>query len=167
MVTQGKWLIDCSATNHMTRTHFLFSHLDKHDRSPPIWIGDGSPSPVCGTGMVHATTYLQLEDTLYVLTFPCNFLFITSLYKQLYCSIMFTSTTCSFQDPRSKETIVIWTENGGFYFLIMSLHSQLLLSPTLFFSGIFASVILLLTSSTSLCQNCYRMTLPSIVKIAS
>ncbi|KAK8915915.1 hypothetical protein KSP39_PZI023039 [Platanthera zijinensis] len=48
---------------------------------PLVLIADGSPSLVCGSGIVHVALSLQLQDTLYVPNFPCNFLSVTALCK--------------------------------------------------------------------------------------
>ncbi|KAK8936721.1 hypothetical protein KSP39_PZI012567 [Platanthera zijinensis] len=101
----------------MTGNLQCFSLLETHDRLPPVIIADGSSSSVHGTGIVQVTPSLRLEDTLYVPKFPCNLLSVTSLCKQLQCSVTFTSTTCSFQDPDSQRTIATGTESGGLYFL--------------------------------------------------
>ncbi|KAK8951538.1 hypothetical protein KSP39_PZI004751 [Platanthera zijinensis] len=116
-VTQGKWLIDSSATNHMIGNPQCFSLLEQHDRLPPVLIADGSPSPVHGSGVVHVTPSLRLADTLYVPKFLCNLLSVTSLCRQLQCSVMFTPTSCSFQDLSSQRTISTGTESGDLYFL--------------------------------------------------
>ncbi|KAK8952504.1 hypothetical protein KSP39_PZI004609 [Platanthera zijinensis] len=101
----------------MTGNPQCFSLLEQHDRLPPVLIADGSPSPVHGSGVVHVTPSLRLEDTLYVPKFPCNLLSVTFLCKQLQCSVTFTPSSCSFQDPSSQRTIATGTESGGLYFL--------------------------------------------------
>ncbi|KAK8913906.1 hypothetical protein KSP39_PZI024435 [Platanthera zijinensis] len=101
----------------MTGNPQCFSLLETHDRLPPVLVADGSPSPVHGTGMVQVTPSLCLMDTLYVPKFPCNLLSVTTLCKQLQCSVLFTPSSCCFQDPRTQRTIATGTESGGLYFL--------------------------------------------------
>ncbi|KAI5338359.1 hypothetical protein L3X38_017630 [Prunus dulcis] len=52
------WIIDTSASDHMTYDDNMFDKLSRNPRDPYITSANGLPSPVTGEGIIHQTTTL-------------------------------------------------------------------------------------------------------------
>ncbi|KAL0423662.1 UNVERIFIED_CONTAM: hypothetical protein Sradi_0901000 [Sesamum radiatum] len=66
------WMIDSSATSHLTgnRSHFLT--LSTSPKFLPIRLADGSYSPISGSGTIQPAYNLTLTDVLFAPKFPVN-----------------------------------------------------------------------------------------------
>jgi hypothetical protein len=49
--TPSSWILDSSASNHMSTSKDEFSSIEESTRSP-IYLGDATPAKVCGEGIV-------------------------------------------------------------------------------------------------------------------
>lgn len=80
-------------------------------------LDDGSSWPVHGKVALHPIDSLSLPSSFYVYNFPFNLLYVSQLTKSLRCNIIFTPSSCIFQDPETKKTISSRHEKNGLYYL--------------------------------------------------
>ena len=105
LATQDPWVIDSSATNHMTGTSGLLSDLEHSSSLPNVTLVDGSATIVSGLGTVNLNPNLSLSSVLYIHDFPFNLLSISKLTKILNCAAIFLSTHYIFQDLKTGKII--------------------------------------------------------------
>ncbi|KAL4632300.1 hypothetical protein ACB092_04G039700, partial [Castanea dentata] len=117
LVTQDPWVIDSSATDHMTGTSGLLSDLEQSSSLPNVTLANGSTTTVFGLGTVNLSPNLSLFSVLYIPDFPFNFLSISKLTKILNCAAILLSTHCIFQDLKTGKIIGGGHEAGGLYYL--------------------------------------------------
>ena len=64
LATQDPWVIDSSATNHMTSTSSLLSDLEHSSNLPNVTLADGSATIVYGLGTANLSPNLSLSFAL-------------------------------------------------------------------------------------------------------
>ncbi|CAL8118428.1 unnamed protein product [Prunus armeniaca] len=99
------WIIDTSASDHMTYNAKFFDELSSNTRDPYITSANGLPSPITGEGTISLTLTLSLSHALLVPNIYCNLLSIGRLLDTLNASASFYPTHCFFQDLKTHETI--------------------------------------------------------------
>ncbi|KAI5349877.1 hypothetical protein L3X38_002768 [Prunus dulcis] len=111
------WIIDTSASDHMTYDAKFFDELSSNTRDPYITSANGLPSPIIGEGTISLTPTLSLSRALLVPNIHYNLLFVGRLLDTLNVSATFYPTHLSFQDLKTHEMIghVFRTDNGGEY----------------------------------------------------
>ena len=72
LATQDLWVIDLSATDHMTSTSSLLSDLEHSSILPNVTLADGLATLVSGLGVANLTPNLSLSSILYIPNFPFN-----------------------------------------------------------------------------------------------
>lgn len=113
--SSNSWVIDSGASDHMTGNQEGFvslSPLNGH-----IKLADGSLSNLAGKGTFSIPSFFPLPSVLHVPKFPTNLLSVSSLTKNLNCSVTFFPTHCVFQDLRTRATIGGGHEENGLYLL--------------------------------------------------
>ncbi|KAJ0013334.1 hypothetical protein Pint_20273 [Pistacia integerrima] len=112
----GAWLLDSSATDHMT-----FSTMDFITTSLPkrttIANANGVTSPVSGAGIVALSLMLQLHNTLLVPSLSHKLLSVSQLTSDLNCMVLIYPTFYLVQDILTKEIIRRGTKRGGLYYM--------------------------------------------------
>ena len=117
LATQDPWVIDSSATDHMTGTSGLLSDLEHSSSLPNVTLADGLATIVSGLGTANLSPNLSLSSVLYIPNFLFNLLSISKLTKHLNCVAIFLSTHCIFQDLKTGKIIGGGHEVDGLYYL--------------------------------------------------
>ena len=66
------WIINTSASDHMTYDAKFFDELSSNTRDPYITSANGLPSPITGEGTISLTPTLSLSRALLVPNINCN-----------------------------------------------------------------------------------------------
>ncbi|KAI5339964.1 hypothetical protein L3X38_019238 [Prunus dulcis] len=113
---KSAWIIDSSATDHMT---FDPSQLISCKSSPlsAVSNANGTSSPVVGDGSLSLSTSLHLDSVLLVPSLDHNLLSIVQLTTTLGCTVTFWLNHCVFQDILTGKTIGCGTRWGKLYYL--------------------------------------------------
>ena len=86
------WIVDTSATDHMTCDPHMFTHFSRRSSKTVIINANGVQSLIEGVGTVLLSPSLSITDVLFVLTLNCNLLSISKLTKSHSCVAMFYPT---------------------------------------------------------------------------
>ena len=100
--SSSKWVIDSSATDHMTGNPSLFSTFQSHTSPSNVTLPDGSTSCVLGSGIVNPTPSLSLFSILSLLKFSFNLISMSRLTRALKYCVSFFPDHCLFQDLTKK-----------------------------------------------------------------
>jgi hypothetical protein len=111
------WVIDSSATDHMTFSIDAFTSYQHCPSSKKITVADGSPTTVVGHGTIPLNPVFTLKRVLHVSNFTANLLSIRKLIKDINCSVTFFLDHCIFQDLAMGRTIGQAKVNDGLYML--------------------------------------------------
>ena len=84
------------ALAHMTGTPSTLSSLTRTTAYPPVSIANGRSCSVKGYGLTKPTPSRTLHNVLYVLGFPTNLLFISTITIMLNCDVIFYPFHCVF-----------------------------------------------------------------------
>lgn len=122
-----RWVIDSSATDHMTGNALNFSKFQSNSSNHNVTLANGSSSSVKGSGTINLTNTMSLENVLHLPDLAFNLLSVSQITKELDCCVSFYPTHCIFQDRLTKQIIGKDHESGGLYSLIPLLHVQVLL----------------------------------------
>ncbi|GFZ16754.1 hypothetical protein Acr_26g0000240 [Actinidia rufa] len=106
--------IMCS--NHMTADLFVFSSKSYESSFPIVHTIDGSSMTVDHVGHV-STSALSLPNTYYVRNLALNLISVGQLCD-LGLTVLFSSTGCVVQDPRTGQTLGIGRRHGRLFQLI-------------------------------------------------
>ena len=71
------WIIDSSASDHMTDAHHLFSTYSPCASNLQIKLADGTLSLVAGKSSIRISEYITLNPVLHVPNLSCNLLSIS------------------------------------------------------------------------------------------
>lgn len=99
------WIIDSSASDHMTNFSNLFSTYFPCPGNEKIRIADGSFSRIAGKGFVKLSENIGLKSVLHVPKLACNLLSVSKLSKDSNCRSTFFDSHCEFQDRSSGRMI--------------------------------------------------------------
>lgn len=113
----NSWVIDSSATDHMTHSSHKFIIYDPCPSNRKISTADGSLSTVAGQGNVLINQALTLKNVLHVPNLSTNLLSIHKLTKDLNCNVIFYPSYCIFQDQGTGKMIGHAREKNGLYYL--------------------------------------------------
>lgn len=103
--SNGSWILDSGATDHMTGTSEFFSSYTPCAGNQKVKIADGSFAVVAGKGTVSISPFLNLKDVLHVPHLSYNLLSISKLTFDHNCRVNFWASRCEFQDLISGEMI--------------------------------------------------------------
>nr|KYP43794.1 hypothetical protein KK1_034774 [Cajanus cajan] len=115
--TENIWIIDSSATDHMTPHSPYFSSYTTSSSNQHITIANGSHTPVIGCGNIQLQSSLLLKNVLHVPQLSNNLLSIHKITQDLNCAVTFFHSHCVFQDLATGRTIGIAKEQDGLYYL--------------------------------------------------
>lgn len=100
-----KWVIDSSATDHMTGNPDIFFHFRSYTASSSVTIADGTTYNIAGAGVVQPTSSSTLSSVLYLLSLVFNLIYVSRITRDLNCCISFYTDHRLFQDLMTKQTI--------------------------------------------------------------
>jgi hypothetical protein len=109
----SKWYLDSACCNHMTSASHLFSSLSKNDINPSIHTADGSLMHVSHTGSISLSN-LSLPNTYLIPKLNFNLISVGQLCDLGY-EIIFSSSGCRVQDPRTGQLIGTGRKIGRLY----------------------------------------------------
>ncbi|XP_073104383.1 uncharacterized protein [Elaeis guineensis] len=115
--TSNSWVIDSGASSHMTgapNSFISYSPCSGHDK---VRIADGSFTPVSRKGSIDCTPNLRLSSVLHVPSFPTNLLSISSVTRDLNCSVTFWPSHYLFQEQRTGKILGGGRMHNGLYYL--------------------------------------------------
>ena len=129
LASRSSSVINSGASAHMNRTLSTLSSLTLSTSYPPVSIADDRSCSVKGYGLTKPTPSLTLHNVLYVLGFPTNLLFISTIICTLNFVSIFYPFLCVFQDHPTGQRIGLGHENGcGIYQLVSDTpYSELLI----------------------------------------
>ena len=110
------WIIDSSASDHMTNSSHFFTSYTTCSGNLKICIADGSLSPIAGKGSITISNDLTLKSVLHVPKLLCNLLSVSKLTKDSNCLVKFYDSYCEFQDHHSKKMIGSARMVDGLYY---------------------------------------------------
>ncbi|GFY82953.1 hypothetical protein Acr_02g0011930 [Actinidia rufa] len=112
----SSWFFDSGCNNHMTSDLSIFSSKSYESSFPIVHTADGSSMTVDHVGHV-STPALSLPNTYYVRKLALNLVSIGQLCD-LGLTVLFSSTGCVVQDPRTGQTLGIGRRHGRLFQLI-------------------------------------------------
>ena len=118
----GPWVLDSSATDHITSNKYFFSSISTTSYLPLITMANGSRVSSHGVGIINRFPSLYIDNVLYVSGFPFNLLFISRLILSLDCVISFTKDFVYLQDRISGQMIGTGCESQSLFHLQTSTH---------------------------------------------
>ena len=104
---KGSWIIDTRASNHMCHDLNLFDEITNTNPPLLVFLLDGSTHLVHKTGRVTFSKDISLTSVLYLPSFNFNLLSVHALYASTNLSFSFSSVSCSLQDPKTREVLVV------------------------------------------------------------
>ena len=111
------WILDSSASDHLSSSKDLFSFLTITSPLPTITLTNRTQTMAKGIGSAYPLPSLPLTSVLYVPDFPFNLISISKLIHDLDCSITFSHSSVTLQNRRTRRTIDIEHESQGLYHL--------------------------------------------------
>ncbi|KAJ7946112.1 Retrovirus-related Pol polyprotein from transposon TNT 1-94 [Quillaja saponaria] len=111
------WIIDSGASDHMTSTSSSFSSYFPCSGKEKVRVADGSLSSISGKGSICCTPSLTLSSVLHVPKLSMNLLSISTITKELNCTVLFDSSSCVFQELGTEKILGYGKEHNGLYLL--------------------------------------------------
>ncbi|XP_042946557.1 uncharacterized protein LOC122279793 isoform X1 [Carya illinoinensis] len=115
--TQGPWIIDSGANEHLTGLSSVLSKLNTVPSVKSVTLANGSLAKVTGIGSTKLTDSISLSSVLHAPSFPFSLLSISRITQSLQCSVTFYPSSCVFQDLKTGNKIGTGHEAGGLYYL--------------------------------------------------
>lgn len=88
------WIIDSGASDHMTSNKELLFDIIPLTIRYLVTLPNGYKVKVTSTGFFALTPSIILHNVLFIPSFQYNLISVHKLIKQLYCIVLFTSTSC-------------------------------------------------------------------------
>ena len=126
----GPWILDSSASDHISGTKNLFSSITISSALPTITLANGSKIVAHSIGLANPLPSLPLTSVLYTPECPFNLISISKLTRTLNCSITFSDKFVTLQDRSTGKTIGIGRESQGLYHLTSHSSPAVCLSTT-------------------------------------
>ena len=111
------WIIDTSATNHMTCDRNMFTQFSSNSSVSIIIITNGVSSLVMGSGIISISLLLSISNVIFVPSLNCNLLSVSQLIKSHNCVFLFFLTYCTLQNTHTKEKIGSGKRSEVLYYL--------------------------------------------------
>nr|KYP33098.1 Retrovirus-related Pol polyprotein from transposon TNT 1-94 [Cajanus cajan] len=148
-----EWIIDTSATNHMTYDKNMFTHLSLNSPVSVIINANGISSLVLGIGAVSISPSLTISNVL-----NCNLLSVSQLTKSHNCAFSFFPTYCTLQNIHTQEKIGSGKRREGLYYLeseeIWQWHKRLGNPSFSYVKRLFLSLFTCCNISDFKCETC-------------
>lgn len=114
--SNGNWIIDSGATDHICYDLTLFSNIKSvPGNSSHIIIPNGKQVLVSKMGDIKVNDNISLNDVLFVPDFKFNLISIPKLCKDLCYTVMFTDNSCFIQTPSMKQMLLGKFRSGLYY----------------------------------------------------
>ena len=113
----GPWILDSSASDHISCNKDLFSSLTTTPTLPTVTLANGSQPVAKGIGLAHPLPSLPLTYVLYTPEYSFNLIFISKITHTLNRCIIFSNKFLTLQDWSTGKTISIVRESQGLYHL--------------------------------------------------
>ncbi|KAK9749069.1 hypothetical protein RND81_02G100300 [Saponaria officinalis] len=110
-----EWIVDSSATNHMTSQFDMLKNVKKLNRELKINLLDGRYVKVTHKGKVLIDRDLVLVDVLYVPEFKQNLLSVQKLARDNICYVTFFDTHCFVQGCTDGRIKGLGKASSGLY----------------------------------------------------
>uniref|UniRef100_A0A2N9GXX7 Retrotransposon Copia-like N-terminal domain-containing protein n=1 Tax=Fagus sylvatica TaxID=28930 RepID=A0A2N9GXX7_FAGSY len=114
--SNGTWVIDTGATDHMVYSTKLFTKITSTIHTT-VELPNGESALVTHIGTVKISESLILADVLCVPSFSFNLISVSKLTSSLNCCIFFLSNLCFIQDLVKWKLIGRGKEKEGLYLL--------------------------------------------------
>ena len=115
-MTNSSWILDFSATDHMTYDRTLFQSMkDSHRKC--VATANGTTVVVVGAGTMSLTPFLPLYNCLLVPSLSYHLLYVPQVTEQLDCVVLMYPSFCLLQDIQTKEIIGRGTKKEGLYYV--------------------------------------------------
>lgn len=98
MLTINTWIIDNSATHHVSFDKNLFESLSDA-LSSEVTLPTGSNVKIAGIGVIKLNEYITLRNVLYIPEFRLNLLNVSQLTRDMKSRVFFDEGCCVIQDP--------------------------------------------------------------------
>ena len=121
----NSWVLDSSATNHMTHSSHQFNNYNPCPSSRKKATVNGSLTTIAGARDVHISPTLTLRNVLHIAKLSTNLVSIQKLTQDLGCNVTFYPTHCVFQDQGLEKMIGLAEERIRLYYLEISSESSL------------------------------------------
>ncbi|KAF3679503.1 putative chalcone--flavonone isomerase-like [Capsicum annuum] len=118
--TFGSWVVDSSASDHISGDKSLLSDIVYSQSLPAITLANGIRTEPKGVGQAKPLSSVTLNSVLYVPGCPFNLVSVSRLTRALDCSITFFDDSFLMQDRKMGQTIGIGHESQGLYHLTAS-----------------------------------------------
>ena len=115
-VYNSAWIIDSSATDHMTFDSRQVSPL-KSSSQNSVSTTNGTSISIIGEGSLSLTNTLNLDFVLVVPSLNYNLLSVSQITTALFCVVIFWLVFCVFKDIRTRQTIGCGVRRGKLYYL--------------------------------------------------
>ena len=115
-VSNSAWIIDSSATDHMTFDSRQVSPL-KSSSQHPVSIANGTSIPIIGERSLSLTNTLNLDSVLVVPSLNYNLLSVSQITTALFYVVIIWPEFCVFKDIRTRKTIGCGVRRGKLYYL--------------------------------------------------
>ena len=113
--TNGDWIIDSGASDHITPNLGLLKTAQKLRYPGFITMPNGKHSKIAHVGRAQLTPNLKLSNVLHVPDFQFNLLSVSKLCEQITRRVIFTPTNCILQDPMLQEVVLGRASNGLYH----------------------------------------------------
>ena len=115
-VSNSAWIIDSSATDHMTFDSRQVSPL-KSSLQHFVSTANGTSIPIIREGSLSLTNTLNLDSVLVVPSLNYNHLSVSQIITALFYVVIFWPEFCVFKDIQTRQTIGCGVRRGKLYYL--------------------------------------------------
>ena len=121
----GPWILDSSASYHLSGNYDLFSSLTITSPLPKITLANETQTKAKGIGSAYPLSSLPLTFVLYVYDSLFNLISISKLIYDLNCPITISHSFVTLQDRSTRRTIGIGHESQSLYHLSLAPSSTI------------------------------------------
>lgn len=104
ITSSNKWVIDSSATNHMSNPN-IFSSFQSHKAPSPITTANESTCNSIGFGTVKPTSAIALCSVFSLPKLAFNLIYVSKVTRGPNFHISFLPDYCLFRDHKSNQII--------------------------------------------------------------
>ncbi|RVW50306.1 Retrovirus-related Pol polyprotein from transposon TNT 1-94 [Vitis vinifera] len=115
-VINSAWIIDSSATDHMTFDSRQVSPLRSFSQKI-VSTANGNTTPIIGERSLTLTDTLNFDSVLVVPSLNYNLLSISQITAALSCIVIFWPEFCVIKDIQTRQTIGCGIKQGKLYYL--------------------------------------------------
>ena len=116
-ISSPHWIIDSSATDHISSSPKLFLHEDKNISLSPVLLLGGEKANIVAKGSLLLNSIYYLRDVLCVPTFKVNLMLVSRLTRDMNSSMTFSPHWCVLQDLATRRMIGLGKQRDGLYYL--------------------------------------------------